>query len=334
MKNTIYCLCLGVWLLLGINPGVSIASESELRILTTIRPLHSLAAAVTQGIATPELLIENNSSPHLFQLKPSHIGAISEADVILWAGPGVEAFMQPLIEKFALDSKLIELASLPGIARHGVRSEYRALSQSDESDSDNNQFDVAGHPDAAESVVEQSELDYHLWLDPHNAKLLVHELAVQLGKLDPSNSERYRLNGERFKYQLFRTAIDIDTQLLEYRRRPYLVFHDSFQYFEKAFGLGEPTVVALQPQVVPGAKRLKALREEIAGRQLNCLFAEPQFRSPMVVAISKDLNLPILSLDPLGSGLAGGSTHYTRLLRNTAAVLAECFRLPAHSQSE
>lgn len=313
---------------------MALASEPQLKILATIKPLHGLAAAVTRDFATPELLIENDFSPHLFQLKPSHIRAISEADIILWAGPGVEAFMQPLIDKFALDSKLIEMAKLPGIVRHRIRSKQSNHTSANESETSTNQYEQLGHPDAVESAVEQTELDYHLWLEPHNARLLVNELVVQLGKLDPPNSEHYRLNGERFKYQLFRAEIDIDTQLREYQRRPYFVFHDSFQYFEKAFGLGEPSVVALQPHALPGAKRLKALRDEIADRKLNCIFTEPQFRSPMIETLSTDLSLPALSIDPLGSGLAGGYTHYTRLLRNTASALVDCFKLPSQSQSD
>lgn len=282
-------------------------------VLASTKPLHSIAASVTEGVSAPLLLIDGVSSPHLFQLKPSHIKAISGSDIVLWAGRGVERFIPSMIDNFAPHAASVELALIPGMTHH----QSRATAQGFRFDQDQ---DAPGA-----SVRPSSEtLDYHLWFDPENAKRLADTLADELGSIDPPNVDRYRANADSFKHKLEDTLAEIALVMESIKGRPYLIYHDSLQYFEKAFGMGEAIVVTSQPQVQAGAKRIKQLHQQVASLTPGCLLAEVQFQSSALDVLIDELELRRVSIDPVASSFESGAALYTDWLRQTASDIATC----------
>ena len=69
------------------------SSKAELKVVTTIKPVHSLLANVMKGVGEPALIIDGSTSPHNFTLKPSHAKLIEQADIIFWIGKDLETFM-------------------------------------------------------------------------------------------------------------------------------------------------------------------------------------------------------------------------------------------------
>jgi len=274
-----------------------VASE-PLVVVATTRPLHSIAAFVTDGVADARLLLEGSTSPHSFQLKPSHIKAVSDADVILWAGIGVERFIPSMLKKFAPDATAIELAVLP----------------------DATTFKSRGNGDAIGSI------DYHLWTHPANAELLAHTLAAHLARLDSKNSQTYMANANAFSAALQATVKETQQILVNAQGKRYLIYHDSFQYFEKAFGLGSAIVVTPQPQVQAGAKKIRSLQAELIANDVDCMLSEEQFRSKAVDTLARDLGVKTQTVDPVAGSYKIGPSLYTDWLRQTAASFAECFK--------
>ena len=308
-RGTVLHLCCAAGLILLFMLPASAVAESDQKpplVLATIKPIHSLASVVTDGITTPVLLISGNSSPHLFQVKPSHIRSVRDADVIVWAGEGVERFLPSMIEKFNSDASVLTLAKADGVVLHASRNRN------------------ASDDFSADPADDENEPDYHLWLDPHNALKVVDELATRLSELDPSNAARYQSNAESFGKELNTGIIEVEKLLSEVKGVRYLVYHDSLQYFERAFGLGEAIVVAPQPQVQAGGKRLRALHKEVADTKPGCLVSEPQFKSPVLDILAEDLELQPVTLDPLAFEFTAGADLYIDWLLHTATTIATC----------
>lgn len=295
------------------------SKDSELVVVATIKPLHSLAAVVAEGVFEPRLLMSGSVSPHTFQLKPSHIKAVKDADIVLWAGDGVERFIPSLISKFAPQALSVEFAALPGVVTHRSRFSHKDADFTHDHTDDHSKD---GPADTGHS--RHSSIDAHLWLEPRNAALLVGALAQQFALRDPANAEQYSVNAERFQLVLKEAIAEIEQALKAVKGQPYLVYHDSLQYFEKGFGLGAAIVVSSQPQMQAGAKRLKALRVEVATAKPVCIFSEPQFRAPALKALATDLHLKTESIDPLASNFIQGSSLYVDWLVQTAKSIASC----------
>ena len=288
----------------SVLPGVAVASEAADPpvVLATTRPLHSIAGYVTDGVSEARLLIDGSLSPHVFQLKPSHVRAVRDADIILWAGEGVERFIPSMLKNFAADTSAIELAALPEVVT------YHSRGSGDD------------HTHNHESI------DFHLWTHPANAELLAFALADQLAMLDAANQQTYRANAAAFAAELNDAVKDVEKILAVAQGKNYLIYHDSLQYFEKAFGLGEAIIVTAQPQVQAGAKRIRKIQAEVEANDVACILAELQFRSPAIDVLASDLQVQTVRIDPLASTIDSGPSLYINWMRETASSIAGCYQ--------
>jgi len=97
--------------------------RAEIKVVTTIKPLHSLIANVMDGVGEPSLIIEGSTSPHSFTLKPSHAKLLEEADIIFWVGEGIETFMERPLESIVKNAEVVEFMEIESINKLKFREE-------------------------------------------------------------------------------------------------------------------------------------------------------------------------------------------------------------------
>ena len=102
--------------------------RAEIKVVTTIKPLHSLIANVMDGVGEPSLIIEGSTSPHSFTLKPSHAKLLEEADIIFWVGEGIETFMEKPLESIVKNAEVVEFMEVESIEKLKFREESIYLS--------------------------------------------------------------------------------------------------------------------------------------------------------------------------------------------------------------
>ena len=119
---------------------------------------------------------------------------------------------------------------------------------------------------------------------------------------------------------------DLAAQLQAVQKRPFMVFHDAYQYFEKDYDLNAVGTVRVDPEHEPGAKRIGELHQMIADNKVVCLFSEPQFPAKIVTKLAADGKVKTAVLDPVGADLAPGKTMYGQLLHQLADSLSGCLK--------
>lgn len=281
------------------------------RVVATIAPIHSLAAGVMAGVATPELLVSGAASPHSYMLKPSQVRALQGADLVVWSGEGVESFMPRTLRALKEGPRQLKLAAQPGMKLLPAR-EGGVWGGAHDHDHDHR-----GH---------EGGVDGHLWLDPANARVAVSALVVELARIDPPRAERYRRNGDALLMRLDRLDRDIEALLAPVRGVPYLVFHDGYHYFEDRYRLNAVGSISVDPEHKPGAKRLRELGAMIKQRQVRCLFSEPQFSPAAVAAVTAGSGVKSGVLDPLGSRHEPGEGLYFEMMRALGESLRSCLQ--------
>ena len=166
--------------------------------------------------------------------------------------------------------------------------------------------------------------DPHVWLDPVNAKVMIHEIEEALIEADPANASAYEANAEAMMSKLDNLVAEIDAELQPVKGRGYVVFHDAYQYFENRFGVSAVGSITVSPEVLPGAERVAELREKVRNLDATCVFSEPQFEPKLVMTITENTNAGTGVLDPLGASIADGPELYFTLIRNMAKSLKDC----------
>lgn len=290
-------------------------------VVASTKPIHSLVAAVMGDLGTPTLLVKGANSPHTYSLRPSDAAALESADIVFWTGHGMELFLADALETLSTDARVVELAEAPGINLLPVR-EGGTFEAHMHDDDDHTHDDHAHDEDHADH--EDGEGDMHFWLDPDNAKLMVTEIAAALAEADPDNATTYQVNAEAELERLDLLSEELRQTLAPVEGKPFIVFHDAYQYFENRFGLTVAGSITVSPEAMPGAARIDQLRARVKELGATCVFAEPNFEPAIVATIIEGTGAKSATLDPEGAALTEGPNLYPELLRGLAASIADC----------
>jgi len=282
----------------------SVPVQAEVRLLTSIKPLQLIAAAVQDGAGTPQVLLPPGASPHHYALRPSDVRALREARLFYWIGPDLEAFLPRVLE--GREQPSLALRTLPGL-----RLRHFADGQGAEGD----EVDPDHRP---------GSLDAHLWLLPANARLIAARMAADLASADPANAARYRANLAAFEQRLDALDQRLKARLATVAGKPYFVFHEAYDYFEAAYGLEHAGVFSLSPEVQPGARQVARMRQRLQDAGPTCVFSEPPLQPRLARTLSAGLPVQLAELDPLGSSVALGPRGYEQLLERLGEGLVAC----------
>ncbi|KKC35369.1 zinc transporter [Devosia epidermidihirudinis] len=289
-------------------------------VVASIKPVHSLVSAVMAGVGEPTLIVKGSASPHTYSLRPSDAGALESADVVFWTGHGMEMFLADALGTLASKAQVVELAESPGITLLPVREGGAFEHHSHEGEGEEHDHDHDEH------AHEEEGGDMHFWLDPENAKLMVTQIATTLSEADPENAPAYEANAAKEIIALDALETELNATLAPIKSKPFIVFHDAYQYFEKRFGLDVAGSVTVTPDVMPGAARIDELKAKVAELGATCVFAEPNFQPTIISAITEGTEAKAGVLDPEGGALPEGVDLYPELLRGLANGLVDCLR--------
>ncbi|MDA5632878.1 MULTISPECIES: zinc ABC transporter substrate-binding protein ZnuA [Rhizobium/Agrobacterium group] len=301
-------------------------------VVVSIKPIHSLVAAIMRGVGEPQLIVEGAASPHTYNLRPSNARKLEKADVVFWVGPGLEAFLEKPLEALASKATVVELEDAKGLEKLPFREggPFEAHDHGEEGHEDHADGEAAhdhGH-DHGDHDHGHGAYDTHLWLDPANAKAMAQTIETALIAADAGNAATYQANTKK----LIDDLDALDTELAEtvkpIKDKPFIVFHDAYQYFEHRYGVTTAGSITVSPETLPGADRVKQMQEKVRQLGATCVFAEPQFEPKLISVITEGTAAKSATLDPEAATLEPGPDLYFKLMRGIAGSLKDCLAQP------
>lgn len=283
------------------------SAQAEVRVLTSIKPLQLIAAAVQDGIAVPEVLLPPGASPHNYALRPSDVRKVQSVELLYWIGPDMESFLPRVLKGRTLPSLAVQ--DLPGLKlRHFAEDSHSHAEEADEHDHDHR----------------PGSLDAHLWLSPVNARVIADRMALDLSAADPANAARYQSNAKAFDQRLDALDARLKARLAPISGKPYFVFHEAFDYFEDAYGLKHAGVFSVAAEVQPGAQHVAAMRARLQQVGKTCVFSEPPLRPRLAETLVAGLPVKLAELDALGGYTPATARGYEQVLEKLGNDLAGC----------
>ena len=308
-----------------------ISANAEIKVVTSIKPIHSLASYLMDGIGKPGLIVDGYASPHSFSMKPSHAKMLQNADIVFWVGEGMENFLKKPLSSIAKKAEKIELMEVKGlnILKFRERNIFEEHNHDDHDDHAKKEdaHDDHDHDDHAKKEDDHEghahgEYDSHIWLDPMNAKVILNEMVEHLIENDAENASKYKNNLKKALKEIDTLIIQVMTELN--KSVSSIVFHDAYQYFEQRFNVNILGAFTVNPDVMPGVKQLAEIREIIEHDKVACVFSEPQFNPDIINAVAKDMKIKTGVLDPLGATLDPGKNLYFNLIKNMSLSFKGC----------
>ncbi len=293
-------------LLAGFCVLAAASGQARANIVTSIRPLGFIASAIGDGVIATDVLLPDGASPHDYALRPSDIRRIQQADLVIWVGPELEAFLTKPVGTLPA-GKSLALSALPAIAPLLMKGD-----------------DHEEEADHGADDHHHGEYNMHIWLSSAIAAQSAIAIHDQLLRLMPDKKSQLDANLLFFTASLTKNDKNIATMLAPVSGKGYFVFHDAYGYFEKKYGLTPLGHFTVNPEIQPGAQALHHIRTQLVEQKAACVFAEPQFRPAVINAVVKGTPVRIGTLDPLGSGIALGKDSYIDFLLQLTNQYVSC----------
>lgn len=317
------------------------------KVVSSLPPVHALVEQVMEGVGNSSLIVQGAASGHGFQLKPSDIQTIQQADLVFWVGPSFETFLTKPLKEPALAEKSVPLVEVSGLKLlkiregedwerhdhdheehddhddhdHDKKAHKKGHEHDHHEDHDDHDHDKKPHHDAHDDHL---ETDPHFWLDVDNAKLMVKAIADKLTATDPTHAATYQSNATKTLEALGQLDQDLAAKLAKVNNRPFIVFHDATQYLEVRYQLKAVGAITISPDRPASAQKLTKLKNLITEQKVVCVFAEPQFKPVLVEKLVAGTSAKTGILDPEAATLKPGPQLYGQLLHQVADQLNQC----------
>lgn len=266
-----------LFLLLMLLPVFSLGET----VVTSFYPIWLLALNLADGI--PGLTVRNLAAPdtgclHDYQLQARDMKALSEADLFLINGAGMESYVDLVASAFP---------DLPvADASAGVPLLYG--------------LDALQIGEAEEA--ESGEANAHIWLSAENAIRMAENLARAMADRFPVYAPRITENLDGLTARLAALDAELREGLSGLPRQGIITFHEAFPYFAQAYGLKVLAVVNREPGETLTPSQLAQLADAIVALDCPPLFVEPQYEDLSARTLAAETGARIFTLDPVVTG--------------------------------
>jgi zinc/manganese transport system substrate-binding protein len=287
------------------QPSPAANTEKKLRVVATFLPVYLFTKAVAGDVAQVEILIKPGTEVHEYQSTPADVKALSETDVVVKNGLGMEEFLDNTI-KSAQNSKLKVIDASKGITPIGETSQVVKTGKES--------GDAHSHSDG----------NPHVWLDPVLAKQQVETIRDGLIAADPENKVKYEANAAAYLQQLTALNTEFEQALNPFQDRTFITFHDAFPYLAKRYDLKQVAVVEI-PEDQLSPTDVKETIDAVKQFQAKALFSEPGVDNKLLNSLSNDLKVTLRPLDSLEAGETDPQ-HYLTAMRSNLQTLKAAFK--------
>ena len=269
----------------------------RLPVVATTTQLTDFAQVVGGNHVDVYGILKANVDAHDFEPSPADIARLAQARVIVKNGVGLEAWFDPTIRNAETKATIVEAAD--GVAiRHG-------------------EGEHAG------------EGDPHIWHDPRNARVMVHNIAAALIAADPAHRADYEANEAAYGAELDRLDQEISTQIGALANKQLVTNHDAFGYYVDRYGLDfvGSIIPSFDSQAELSAQDISNVVRLIRETGVKAVFSESSLPPKTAEAIGRDAGVTVVAGDDalygdsLGPSGSDGDTYLKMLRHNTREIV-------------
>ncbi|OPX84186.1 MAG: High-affinity zinc uptake system binding-protein ZnuA precursor [Pelotomaculum sp. PtaB.Bin104] len=266
------------------------ANGQTLTIATSFYPVYIATMNIAGDI--PGVNVVNMTQPttgclHDYQLRPDDLKTLSEAQILVINGAGMESFMDKVVEQ------------QPGI-KIANASEGIQLIKNEGEEGDNP----------------------HVWVSLTNAIKQASNIGLQLATLDPDHAAQYSANTTAYIDRLKALRASMHQVLDRANHRDIITFHEAFNYFAQEFNLNIVAVIEQEPGSEPSAAELAGIIETVRSSKIKALFAEPQYAAKAAETIARETGVKVFILDPVVTGPMDPDA-YIKIMESNLKILEE-----------
>lgn len=225
----------------------TVVDDNKLQVTVSFDAMYEFANAVGQDKVQITTIVPAGTEPHDFELKTSDIKSLTNADVFIYNGLGMEAWAEEAVQSAQNDALISVVAS--------DNSDTIALTDEEE-------------------IEEHGKYDPHLWLSISGAKVQVQNIRDAFVKADPTHQDYYEKNATAYLAELDAIFDTYSEKFASLENKNFVTGHGAFQYFCRDFGLTQNSVEDIYAEGEPSPKQLTELVDYCKANHVTTIFAE------------------------------------------------------------
>ena len=250
---------------------------ANINAVVSILPEQTFVKAIGGDKVSVSLMVLPGSSPHTYEPKPSQMKDVAKATLYFAIGVEFENVWLSKFNSLNPSMKVIDLTK--GIEKLSMNSH------------DHKEQHIHQHE-------KESGKDPHIWTDPENVRIIALHIYETLREVDPENKVYYKKNYEKFIEEINATDKQVkDLLSTKAKGTKFMVFHPSWGYFAKAYGL-EQLAVEIEGKS-PKPKELIMLVKEAKEENIAAIFTQPEFSDSVAHVIANELKIKVIKVSPL-----------------------------------
>lgn len=271
----------------------SSAGANELKIVVSIKPIHSIVSGLMKGVDKPKLLIKDNQTPQDFQLSPQQVKQLEAASLVLWIGPELESSLSSPLKQLPSAVRVIELLSSANLKILPSRSNPKLR-------------------------------DPFFWMDDRNIMILLDELTRLMISIDPDRSHIYTKNRRDMLVSLRKIDKEYEYGYRGLKAGLGVMYYDTLQYFEQAYALKTLDRVAEVSDQNIDVEKLLKVRQRILNNEAACLFIDKSMPSDNLALLIKNQSINVGELDVLAKAFTPGEDLYLQMMQYNTDTIKQC----------
>lgn len=333
-RKALFMICL-LTVAFGLTALVAVLAEKReendgLLCVTSFYPVQLLAESVAEGAegVTVRNLTENHSGCiHDYTLTTQDMRLLSEAELFLINGGGMELFLQKAAEEYE-DLTIVDTsegyAFLEGVAHDHA---HGAEEQEEEHDAHNEESctDPAHHHEESSEAV-----NAHIWMDIRGYMLQLSKVEEAFVKADPARADLYRRNAEACRTELLVLQEEFENTEAKLAGKETAVFHEGFVYLLNMLGIESVHCLAMDSDTQIAAGEAAEIMEECRLHGIRTLFAEAEYAQTITDTFGKELGGTVVTLDPVTGGTNGtsrGILNYCERMKANLEAIKQAYGL-------
>lgn len=318
-----------------------INNNDAVAIVASIKPIQLLVDEIrrnTTATQTP-VLLKANQDHHLHSLKPSQRRLIAKAELVFYISDEFEAYMHRIrLSGSDKHKKFIALGTLPylrilekrqsGDMPHSYHPNINTGLNAKDSHKHHANEHSQKHSQEHQSPPHdehRSTIDWHLWLNPDNAIMMLDKIREELTLLAPSQRDRFQLNFELAKHRITQNAAETTESLMTFMRTPFISLHDGYQYFEDQYGVySSGTIYEGDSHKPPSIKHISEIKQLVSQKNIRCAWREYQYPDKTLNTVFGDSRYRTAIIDSLGQNPKTPPNSYIELINNITSEVKQC----------
>jgi ABC-type Zn uptake system ZnuABC Zn-binding protein ZnuA len=248
-------------------------STEKLNVVTSVSPISNIVKNVAGEKIILTGLVPEGVNSHTFELVPSDVVKVNDADLVIIDGLGLEVNVEDVVDQ-----------------AQNTNPDLQILKLGDNTITpDQYVFDFSFPEEAGDP-------NPHLWLNVPYAMKFANLTRDKLIEMDPANTDYYTENTDRYitKLRQLDEGIMKAVQTVPEENRKLLTYHDSWAYFAPRYGM--VVIGAIQPSDFgqPTPREVASSIDQIKTEKVPAIFGSEVFPTEVVDQIANEANVQIV----------------------------------------